>query len=273
MSTLADHQSWYGHWSIFYPVDQRMAWAKGRHVDFHDLGHDCKSVCNVKERHADIVQAVIVECVSTVWWHFTIAKLIAGIGIGCVQATLPVVSHRASSGKGKADMLVYQRTCSYPDSRIPRRSIQHVSIGFLCLRSQLTDRWFSLGGLLAGVGLSVINTNSPYNWRLPVYTQFGMIGLAIIIYIFLPESPWWLVSKGRLEDARKILQKKNSSVPGYDLDAELGIIVHTIELQRQEAKLAKLEGPLSMLQGLNLKRFLIGSYPKVSTSTLTLALR
>lgn len=133
-------------------------------------------------------------------------------------------------------------------------------------------RWFSLGGLLAGVGLSVINTNMPYNWRLPIYTQFGVIGLALIIYIFLPESPWWLVSKGRIEDARKVLQRKNSSVPGYDLDAELGIIVHTIEIQRQEAKIAKLEGPFAMLQGLNLKRFLIGSYPKVSTTSVRLIL-
>lgn len=39
-----------------------------------------------------MVQAAVVEAVSSVWWHFTLAKVIAGIGIGCVQATLPVVS-------------------------------------------------------------------------------------------------------------------------------------------------------------------------------------
>jgi hypothetical protein len=37
-------------------------------------------------------QSVIVESVSSIWWHWTIAKFIAGVGIGAVQATLPVVS-------------------------------------------------------------------------------------------------------------------------------------------------------------------------------------
>ena len=38
-----------------------------------------------------LLLAVIVESVSTQWWHWTIAKLLSGIGIGSVQATIPVV--------------------------------------------------------------------------------------------------------------------------------------------------------------------------------------
>lgn len=34
----------------------------------------------------------IVEAVSTTWWHWMIAKMFAGAGIGACQATLPVVS-------------------------------------------------------------------------------------------------------------------------------------------------------------------------------------
>ena len=37
-------------------------------------------------------QAAVTESVSSVWWHWLIAKLLAGFGIGAVQATLPVVS-------------------------------------------------------------------------------------------------------------------------------------------------------------------------------------
>ena len=32
-----------------------------------------------------------------------------------------------------------------------------------------------------------------------------MVGLAGIIFVVIPESSWWLVSKGRLDDARKVL--------------------------------------------------------------------
>lgn len=55
-----------------------------------------------------------------------------------------------------------------------------------------------------------------------IYTQYGMIGLSIIIFVFvLPESPWWLVSKGKTAQAKKILANKFANVEGYDLDTEL----------------------------------------------------
>lgn len=33
-----------------------------------------------------------------------------------------------------------------------------------------------------------------------------MVGLAGIIFFVIPESPWWLVSKGRLDSAGKVLK-------------------------------------------------------------------
>lgn len=70
------------------------------HVDIHGATH-------FGQWHSDpnllpsqlTAQAAIVECVSSVWWHWLIAKLIAGVGIGSVQATLPVVSHQQPTVK------------------------------------------------------------------------------------------------------------------------------------------------------------------------------
>lgn len=45
----------------------------------------------------------IIEAVSTVWWHWVIAKLFAGIGIGACQATLPVVGRAILPSSVKAD--------------------------------------------------------------------------------------------------------------------------------------------------------------------------
>ena len=54
-----------------------------------------------------------------------------------------------------------------------------------------------------------------------VYTQYGMIGLAFIASFVMPESPWWLISKGKTQAARKILTSKFANVEGYDIDTEL----------------------------------------------------
>jgi hypothetical protein len=105
-----------------------------------------------------------------------------------------------------------------------------------------------------------------------------MIGLSIMIFVFLPESPCerflafsigpllpigWLVSKGKVDKARKVLESKYKNVKGYNIDGELAIIAATIEQQRAMAAAGKAEGPFAIFKGLNGKRFLIGSWPKV----------
>jgi SP family general alpha glucoside:H+ symporter-like MFS transporter len=52
-------------------------------------------------------------------------------------------------------------------------------------------------------------------------------------------------------------------VQGYDVDQQVGIIAATIAQQKAWDIETKAQGPLAMLTGLNLKRFLIGSWPKV----------
>jgi MFS transporter, SP family, general alpha glucoside:H+ symporter len=89
------------------------------------------------------------------------------------------------------------------------------------LFAPILDRWWNLGGLWASIALKVQATSNPLNYKTPIYTQFAMIGISFIIFILLPESPWWLVSKGKLEKAEKVLSSKFKNVPGYDIPNEL----------------------------------------------------
>jgi len=66
-----------------------------------------------------------------------------------------------------------------------------------------------------------------------------------------------------MDKARKILSSNFKDVPGYDCEPELGVVVATIEMQQEWDRQAKSEGPFAIFQGLNLKRFLIGSWPKL----------
>lgn len=56
---------------------------------------------------------------------------------------------------------------------------------------------------------------------------------------------------------------KYKNVEGYDTQAELAIIVATIGKQQEYARENENEGPLAIFKGLDGKRFLIGSWPKV----------
>lgn len=48
-----------------------------------------------------------------------------------------------------------------------------------------------------------------------------MVGLSGIIFVALPESPWWLVGKDRHEKAMKVMRVCNGSVDGYDVQEQI----------------------------------------------------
>jgi MFS transporter, SP family, general alpha glucoside:H+ symporter len=48
-----------------------------------------------------------------------------------------------------------------------------------------------------------------------------MVGISVIIFLFIPESPWWLVSKGRNEQAAKVLQRYFGKIPGYNVQEKI----------------------------------------------------
>jgi SP family general alpha glucoside:H+ symporter-like MFS transporter len=57
--------------------------------------------------------------------------------------------------------------------------------------------------------------------------------LAILMFI-APESPWWLVRKGRLEDAKKAISRLGRSSIVKNLDESVAMMRRTIELEKTE---------------------------------------
>jgi hypothetical protein len=48
-----------------------------------------------------------------------------------------------------------------------------------------------------------------------------MIGVMLIIFLLLPESPWWLAAKGKLQSAEKMLLRYNGHIEGYNVQEHL----------------------------------------------------
>lgn len=95
----------------------------------------------------------------------------------------------------------------------------------------------------SGVGspFSIILLSLILVWPLPLF-----LGV-----FFAPESPWWLVRKGRIEDARRSIRRLTTASPSFDPDATIDMMRHTHAL---ETEITQGASYLDCFKGTDLRR-------------------
>ncbi|GKT47982.1 MFS transporter fmqE [Colletotrichum spaethianum] len=153
--------------------------------------------------------SILCECIARTWPVWLIAKLLAGIGVGYLQSTVPTYIAEVAPTRIRGGLLL-----AY-------------------------NFWFALGQFFAPVALQVMSKYAPEDWLTPIYTQWSQIGLMIIIYALVPESPAWCVTRGKLDTARKSLRRLYRDVEGYDLEQQLQLLVITVDHELEVARTQK----------------------------------
>ena len=119
--------------------------------------------------------------------QFILGRTITGVGNGMNTATIPT----------------YQAECSKTSNRGLLICIEGGVIAFGTLIAYWTDYGCSYGP-------------EQLTWRFPIAFQISFALVILIGPMFLPESPRWLLSKDRHEDAIKVI----AALRGYRTDSE-----------------------------------------------------
>ena len=112
--------------------------------------------------------------------------------------------------------------------------------------------------IAAGVLRGCSTIDDQWSYRIPFAIQW-VWPIPIFIGAYLaPESPWWLVRKGRYDDARKSLLGLTSPTPDlpFDVDAQLSMIKATNELEKA---MSAGTSYLDCFRGIDLRRTEIAS--------------
>jgi MFS transporter, SP family, general alpha glucoside:H+ symporter len=94
-----------------------------------------------------------------------------------------------------------------------------------------------MGQLIAsGILKAFVSGRSQWSYRVPYAIQWVWPLPIAAVAFFAPESPWWLVRHGKLDEARRALlrltSKKNAG--NFNVEDTLAMMIHTNELEIQQ---------------------------------------
>ncbi|KAL3478664.1 general substrate transporter [Aspergillus californicus] len=113
----------------------------------------------------------------------------------------------------------------------------------VALRGYLTtyvNLCWVLGQFIAtGVLRGFLHRKDEWSYRIPFALQWVWLPIIGLAVWFGPESPWWLVRRGRRAEARVVLDRLSSSQSNEkkaeELDNTLALILHTTDLERRQS--------------------------------------
>jgi MFS family permease len=168
-----------------------------------------------------ICAGCIIEVFSREWKSWLVAKLLGGIGVGCMQTTMP----------------------TYISEVAPTR----IRGTFLMMYSV----WWVTGQFFGTLALQVLSKKDPMDYLTPVYSQFAQVGVMLVIYLVLPESPSWLISRGSTECAKKALLFINRGVEDFDIDRQYSVALLALQHEKRIAAEQSREKWYAIFRGVN----------------------
>lgn len=86
-----------------------------------------------------------------------------------------------------------------------------------------------------GVIMSMLKRDNEWAYRIPYALQWMWPVPLMIGIFFAPESPWWLVRRGKLDEAKKSLLRLTSlsRETEFDADETVAMMVHTNALEEK----------------------------------------
>ncbi|KAH7355587.1 general substrate transporter, partial [Pyrenochaeta sp. MPI-SDFR-AT-0127] len=137
--------------------------------------------------------------------------------------------------------------------------IYALEISPMCLRAYLTNYvnfCWAFGQIICiGTLRGTLHIEGHWSYRIGFAVQWFWPVLLIPLITLAPESPWWLVRKGRLEEAKAVVQSLTSP-ENVDFDVEKNVALMVVTTEHERAIDAETSYK-ACFKGLNLRRTLV----------------
>lgn len=158
-----------------------------------------------------VIVGVAIQASSFSLGQLIAARIITGLGVGALTATIPMWVSECSSAKERGRRVMLQ--------------------GFFAIGGVASASWIEFGLFFV--------KDSQVNFRFPIAFQ-GLFAIIITSFVmFLPESPRWLIAQDRFEEAKKVMAAlEGEAEDSVAINEELTLIRDAyLEEKRQSASI------------------------------------
>lgn len=97
-----------------------------------------------------------------------------------------------------------------------------------------TNMCFATGQFISGGVLqALLNVPNQWSYRIAYAVQWAWPTPLFIIALFMPESPWWLVRRGRYQDAEHSVRRLVSKRTKIDPKQTVAMMIHTNNIEQE----------------------------------------
>lgn len=156
-----------------------------------------------------MVAAAIIQCATHGPWAFFGTRVLLGIGLGFAQTAAPPLTTEIAHPKHRGNVTNLFQAIWYWGS--------------------IVSACITLGTLFLG---------NSWSWRIPCLLQGFFPGIQLLGLLLVPESPRYLISKGKHEQALAVLAKFHANGDVHDelVQWEYSEICQAIDMEKEAAR-------------------------------------
>lgn len=180
-----------------------------------------------------VIVGAAIQTASFEYWQMFVSRIIAGVGVGLSTVAVPILQSETLPARSRGALLVVQAVVVL---------IGVSAASWLCF--------------------AFLYTEASLQWRLPVAIQIIFSGLVLISTLFVPETPRWLASQNRVDEARNVIARLlDCSEDDEAVTGQLTEILDTLAVETEGDALGWLDVFSNRTKSRNLHRVLIGMGP------------
>jgi len=140
-----------------------------------------------------------------------VPNIVAAIGIVAFAITQGLSNTLAVFAAARVMISVFN---AFSSPTAPALLVEIAHPRYRAVASALNLCCYYIGAIIgawASYGTFVNFPESHWCWRLPCMLQFLMPSIVLVGFMFVPESPRWLIANGKVDEARRVLARNHAN--------------------------------------------------------------